>query len=197
MTLATRLTIARLVMAPAFVYFLAKQTATSLWIASILFLLAAATDTADGYLARRTNTVTKAGRILDPLADKVLVGLAYVTFLFMGIHMVKGWMVAAVLGREFLVTGFRQFAGRRGVVIHSSQFGKWKTTLQMALIFVLLLVMTVRSRQDPSPAYWKRPGGDLSDALYVGLIVMTLVTLLSGLDYLWKNRALLRGGARS
>ncbi len=197
MTLATRLTIARLFMAPALVFFVLRQTETSLWIAFSIFVLAAATDTADGYLARRTNTVTHVGRILDPLADKVLVGLAFLTFLGIGVSQVKTWMVAAVLGREFLVTGFRSFAGRRGVVVHSSAFGKWKTTIQMFLIFVLLLVMSVRAGQDPSPAYWKRPGGNLADALYVSLILMTVVTLLSGLDYFWKNRSVLRGGART
>jgi CDP-diacylglycerol--glycerol-3-phosphate 3-phosphatidyltransferase len=197
MTLATRLTVARLFMAPAMVYFLMRQTVGSLWIASAIFVLAAVTDTADGYLARRTNTVTRIGRILDPLADKLLVGLAYVTFLAIGVPMMKGWMVAAVLGREFLVTGFRSFAGRRGVTIHSSQFGKWKTTLQMGLIFALLVVMSIRAKQDPSPAYWKHPGSSTADALYVALILMTAVTLLSGLDYLWKNRAVFQGGARS
>ncbi len=197
MTLATQLTIARLFMAPAMVIFLMRQTVHSLWIASIIFALAAITDTFDGYWARRTNTVTHIGRVLDPLADKLLVGLAYISFLAMGIHMVKMWMVAAVLGREFLVTGFRQFAGRRGVVIHSSQFGKWKTTIQMVLIFALLAIMSWRASQDPSPTYWKEPGSTLADALYGSLILMTVVTLLSGLDYVWKNRSVLRGGAGS
>lgn len=196
MTAATALTTLRLVLAPFFVVFLMKETVGSLWIASAIFLVAALTDTADGYLARRTGTETKAGRILDPLADKLLVGFAYLSFLFLGLPSVKAWMVGSILGRELLVTGFRSFAGRRGVTIHSSPLGKWKTTLQMTLVFVLLVLMSVRAANDPSPAYWKSPGDPLAAALLYGaLVVTTIVTLLSGLDYFWKNRSVLKGGA--
>jgi CDP-diacylglycerol--glycerol-3-phosphate 3-phosphatidyltransferase len=196
MTVATHLTIARLVLTPVFAVFLLRQTVSSLWIASAIFLLAAATDSADGYLARRTNTVTRAGRILDPIADKLLVGLAYLSFLAMGVAPVKGWMVGSILGREFLVTGFRGLAGRRGVIIQPSTFGKWKTTIQMGVVFALLAIMSVRASEDPTPAYWKRPGEPLGDLVYLALILMTAVTLLSGLDYFWRNRGLLRGEAR-
>jgi CDP-diacylglycerol--glycerol-3-phosphate 3-phosphatidyltransferase len=196
MTVATQLTIARLFLAPLFVYFLLRETVHSLWIASAIFVIAALTDTADGYLARRTGTVTAIGQILDPLADKLLVALAYLSFIVIGVAGVKGWMVGSILGREFLVTGLRSFAGRRGVVIHSSPFGKWKTTFQMGVVFGLLLMMSIRAANDPSPAHWKNPGGFLADLSYVALIVTTLVTLLSGFDYVWKNRAILWGDSR-
>jgi CDP-diacylglycerol--glycerol-3-phosphate 3-phosphatidyltransferase len=195
LTAATALTVLRLLLTPFFGIFLLRETRGSLWTASIIFLVAALTDTADGYLARRTGTVTKAGRILDPLADKLLVALAYVSFLFLELPSVKAWMVACILGREVLVTGLRSFAGRRGVTIHSSPFGKWKTTFQMGVVFGLLLLMSIRAATDPAPAYWKRPGDPLAGTLlYAALVVTTLVTLLSGLDYFWKNRGLLRGG---
>jgi len=196
MTVATALTLMRLALAPLFVLFLLRQTASSLWIASAMFVVAALTDTVDGYLARRTGTVTRAGRILDPLADKLLVALAYVAFLLLGLPSVKTWMVGAIVGREVLVTGFRSFAGHRGVTIHSSPLAKWKTTLQMTVVFVLLLLMSVRATSDPAPAYWKHPGGPTAAAvLYGALVVTTVITLLSGLDYFWKNRALLKGQA--
>jgi CDP-diacylglycerol--glycerol-3-phosphate 3-phosphatidyltransferase len=195
MTVATKLTMARLVLAPLFVHFLLRETVHSLWIASAIFVVAALTDTADGYLARKTGTVTKIGRILDPLADKLLVGFAYLSFAVLGVTGVKGWMVGSILGREFLVTGLRSFAGRRGVEIHSSPFGKWKTFLQMGVVFGLLLMMSLRAAGNPSPAYWKDPQGFLADAFYVALIATTAVTLLSGLDYVWKNRRLLWGGS--
>jgi CDP-diacylglycerol--glycerol-3-phosphate 3-phosphatidyltransferase len=195
MTVATGLTVGRLLAAPLFAAFLLRQTAQSLWTASVIFLLAALTDTVDGYLARRTGTVTRIGRILDPLADKLLVALAYVLFLWLELPSVKGWMVACILAREVLVTGFRSFAGRRGVTIHSSGLAKWKTTLQMAVVFGLLLLMSVRAASNPEPTYWKHPGDPLAGALLTGALVLTtVVTLLSGLDYFWKNRALLKGG---
>lgn len=204
MTAATALTIFRLVLTPFFVVFLlwaGDRGATTeavrwLWIASGIFVVAALTDTVDGYLARRTGTVTRAGRILDPLADKLLVASAYVSFLILGLPSVKAWMVATIIARELFVTGFRSFAGHRGVTIHSSPFGKWKTTLQMGFVFVLLAIMSVRAASDPAPSYWKAPEDPLAGAaLYGALLVTTVVTLLSGLDYFWKNRELLRGGA--
>jgi CDP-diacylglycerol--glycerol-3-phosphate 3-phosphatidyltransferase len=193
-TIATALTIGRLLAAPFFAVFLLRQTPHALWTASAIFLLAALTDTVDGYLARRTGTVTRIGRILDPLADKLLVALAYVLFLWLELPSVKAWMVACILAREVLVTGFRSFAGRRGVTIHSSPLAKWKTTLQMAVVFGLLLLMSVRAVTDPAPAYWKHPADPLAGTLlYAAVLVTTVVTLLSGLDYFWKNRALLTG----
>jgi CDP-diacylglycerol--glycerol-3-phosphate 3-phosphatidyltransferase len=204
MTLATVLTIFRLVLTPFFVVFLlwsGERGATTeavrwLWIASGIFVVAALTDTVDGYLARRTGTVTRAGRILDPLADKLLVGSAYVAFLILGLPSVKAWMVGSILAREVFVTGFRSFAGHRGVTIHSSPFGKWKTTLQMGLVFILLTIMSVRAASDPAPSYWMHPSDPLAGAALSGaLLLTTVVTLLSGFDYFWKNRALLRGGS--
>jgi CDP-diacylglycerol--glycerol-3-phosphate 3-phosphatidyltransferase len=192
MTLATQLTTLRFLMAPVFAYFLLRETVTSLWIASAIFVVAALTDTADGYLARRTGTVSQIGRVLDPLADKWLVALAYVAFIVIGVSGVKAWMVGSILGREFLVTGLRSFAGRRGVVIHSTPFAKWKTVFQMGVVFGLLFMMSIRAAANPTPSYWKNPGGFIADLFYLALIVTTLVTVLSGLDYVWKNRALLR-----
>jgi len=203
-TPATVLTLFRLALTPFFVVFLlwaGDRGATTeavrwLWIASGIFVVAALTDTVDGYLARRTGTVTRAGRILDPLADKLLVGSAYVSFLVLGLPSVKAWMVGSILAREVFVTGFRSFAGHRGVTIHSSPFGKWKTTLQMGLVFILLTIMSVRAASDPTPSYWMHPQDPLAGAaLYGGLLLTTVVTLLSGFDYFWKNRALLKGGA--
>jgi CDP-diacylglycerol---glycerol-3-phosphate 3-phosphatidyltransferase len=191
MTLATRLTIARLVMAPLFVIFLLRQTVHSLWIASALFTLAALTDTADGYLARRTGTVTKLGRMLDPLADKLLVVFAYVSFLGLRVPGVEAWMVVIIVARELLVTWLRSFVGRRGVIIHSSPLGKWKTTFQMVVVFGLLALMSIRAAQDPSPAFWKDTEGRATAVVYVALVLTTAITLLSGLDYVWKNRAAL------
>ena len=191
MTLATYLTVARLVMAPLFVIFLLRETVHSLWVASALFTVAALTDTADGYLARRTGTVTKLGRMLDPLADKLLVAFAYISFLILRIPGVEAWMVAIIVARELLVTWLRSFVGRRGVIIHSSPLGKWKTTFQMVVVFGVLALMSIRAAMDPSPAYWQRPGDPYTTILVIALLLTTAITLLSGLDYVWKNRGAL------
>ena len=197
MTVATFLTVIRLLLTPFFVIVVLQQTPQAVWTASAIFTVAAVTDFVDGYLARKTETVTKIGRILDPIADKLLVAVTYLSFLFLGVPSVKAWMVAVILGREALVTGLRSYVGRRGVVIHSSPLGKWKTGLQMGFVFALLVVMSVRAAADPAPSYWKRTGSDVLDAaLLVALLVTTAVTILSGLDYVWKTRSALTGGAR-
>jgi CDP-diacylglycerol--glycerol-3-phosphate 3-phosphatidyltransferase len=197
MTAATLLTVIRLLLAPLFVIVVFRETPRAVWMASMIFTLAAFTDFMDGYLARRTETVTKVGRILDPLADKLLVAVAYLSFLFLGVPSVKAWMVGAILGREFLVTGLRSFVGRRGVVIHSSPLGKWKTGFQMGFVFTLLIIMSIRATSDPTPSYWKHSGNSIVDGILLGgLLVTTAITVVSGLDYVWKTRSVLLGGAR-
>jgi CDP-diacylglycerol--glycerol-3-phosphate 3-phosphatidyltransferase len=194
MTLATRLTILRLVLAPLCAWFLIQQEPRAFAFATAAFVLAAVTDNIDGYIARRTQTETELGRMLDPIADKLLVGLAYVGFFWIGVNSVKAWMVFAILGRELLVTGFRTYAGRRGVVIHSSPFAKWKTTLQMVVALVLLFMITWRAHVNAAPEYWRAPTSALANrALEVAVIATAVVTILSGLDYVWKNRSVFGG----
>lgn len=188
MTLANQLTVARLVMAPLFALFLMRGSVPAIWIAAGLFSLAAITDRIDGWLARRTNTETDLGRTLDPLADKLLVAAAFVVLLLLEVPGIALWMVAVILGRELLVTWLRSHVGKRGVVIHASPFGKWKTTLQMVVIFAFLGLMSIRAALDPSPAYWMRFGDPAAMILTVAMFLTTLVTLFSGLDYVWKNR---------
>jgi len=198
MTLANQLTMGRLVIAPLFALFLMRGSVPAIWIAGGLFTAAAITDRIDGWLARRTNTETDLGRMLDPLADKLLVAAAFVGMLLLDIPGIALWMVAVILGRELLVTWLRSHVGKRGVVIHSSPFGKWKTTLQMVVIFAFLGLMSFRAFLDPSPSYWMRFGDPAETVLEVAMIITTIVTLLSGLDYVWKNRgAILRAPERA
>jgi len=197
MTLANQLTIARLVMAPLFALFLMRGSVPAFWIAAGLFTAAAVTDRIDGWLARRTNTETDLGRMLDPIADKLLVAAAFVGLLLLGVPGVALWMVAVIVGRELLVTWLRSHVGKRGVVIHASPFGKWKTTVQMVVIFAFLGFMSFRATQDPSPSHWMRFGDPAATIFAIAMLVTTIVTLLSGLDYLWKNRgAILRSPER-
>jgi CDP-diacylglycerol--glycerol-3-phosphate 3-phosphatidyltransferase len=193
MTAANILTLGRLLAAPVFVLLLIRETRDSLWIASAIFVLATLTDAFDGYLARRTRTTTPVGRWLDPIADKILISGAYLAFLSLGVPAVKAWMVIVIVGRELLVSALRSLAKRRGVIIHSSQVAKWKTGFQMGVALAILLFMSLRARESASPEYWTRPGGEtFSTALNVALLITIALTVLSGWDYLWKNRAVLR-----
>jgi CDP-diacylglycerol--glycerol-3-phosphate 3-phosphatidyltransferase len=189
MTAATGLTILRLVAAPLFGVLLLRERAGALWGAAALFVLAAVTDKIDGWLARRTGTVTALGRALDPLADKLLVACALVAFVRLGVPGVEAWMVAAILGREVLVTALRSYAGRRGRPLPVSGLGKWKTTFQMAFVAAVLALMSLRAWMDPAPAYWKEPGDALQALVAFAFLVTTLLTIWSGLDYAWRTRS--------
>jgi CDP-diacylglycerol--glycerol-3-phosphate 3-phosphatidyltransferase len=193
MNLANALTMFRLIAAPVFVFLLVRETRQDLWAASILFVVATLTDAFDGYFARRKGTITHVGRWLDPIADKVLICGTYLAFLAMGVPAVKAWMVAAIIGREVLVSALRSLAGRRGIIIHSSQLAKWKTGFQMGVAMAILALMCLRSAANPSPGYWIDPGSEAARTSLVAAILLTItLTILSGVDYVWKNREVFR-----
>jgi CDP-diacylglycerol---glycerol-3-phosphate 3-phosphatidyltransferase len=106
-------------------------------VGAVIFAVASLTDWLDGYLARRRKQVTNFGRLMDPLADKLLVTAAFVSIVQMGLA--PAWMVAVILGREFLVTVLRSIAASRGVVIAASQLGKIKMAAEVTTILALIL----------------------------------------------------------
>lgn len=138
------LTLFRVLVIPLLVACLSSSSATIHRFALLLFILAALTDIFDGVIARRWEVVTDFGKLLDPLADKVLVMTALVMLVAMrvdgtGESMVPGWLVVSLLAREFWVTGLRGAAAARGLVIAASDGGKLKTVLQMVGICFLIV----------------------------------------------------------
>lgn len=178
------LTLLRILSAPVFLVFLLSNSPAHHAVALFIFAGAIATDVLDGYLARRLDCVTDFGKIMDPLADKVVVVTALVSFA--NLDEVPLWMVLAVVARELVITGFRAVAGARGIYIYPTTLAKWKTAFQMAAI-AGILGHSVAAR-------WlaeKWPGA--LDPLVDGAIALTLwvavvLTLATGLWYLWKNR---------
>ncbi|MDH3628672.1 MAG: CDP-diacylglycerol--glycerol-3-phosphate 3-phosphatidyltransferase [Acidobacteriota bacterium] len=106
-------------------------------IAVLIFLVAAATDWLDGYLARRRREVTTLGKLLDPIADKLLTVSAFISLVELGLA--PAWMIVVIVGREFAVSGMRSIAATRGMVIEASVWGKWKTVSQVVAITLLIL----------------------------------------------------------
>ncbi len=137
------LTFLRLILIPVFVAVLIEPSRNSLNIAAVLFVLAAFTDYADGYMARRYAAITDFGKLFDPLADKILVMAALVMLVSLRddtcSSLVPGWMVVLILAREFWITGLRAFAAKDGTVIAAKSGGKVKSFLQMVSILALLL----------------------------------------------------------
>ena len=138
------LTILRLMLIPVFVVLMREPTQSMVYWATGLFIFASFTDFIDGYIARKFGAVSDLGKLLDPLADKILVMAALVMLVAQktdefGEPWVQGWMVVFILAREIWVTGLRAVAAKDGVVVAASNAGKIKSALQMFAIVLLLL----------------------------------------------------------
>jgi CDP-diacylglycerol--glycerol-3-phosphate 3-phosphatidyltransferase len=162
------LTILRILAVPVVVVALGVETAEGDVIAAAVFALAALTDGLDGYIARRRREVTTFGKLMDPLADKLLVTAALVSLV--SLDRLAAWVAMVIIAREFAVTGLRSIAAERGVVISASWLGKAKTGLQVAAIFGVIAF-------EPTPI-----GVDL---LVYAAVAMTLI---SGADYFFGLR---------
>ena len=133
------LTIGRILVIAPFVPLFLGQSDTARWAALALFLVAAATDWLDGYLARRLGQLSPFGRMLDPIADKLLVATA--VLLLVAHHDISGWSIAAALAillRELAVSGFREHLGPLGVVVSVTRLAKWKTAAQLVALTILI-----------------------------------------------------------
>ncbi|MFW6298539.1 MAG: CDP-diacylglycerol--glycerol-3-phosphate 3-phosphatidyltransferase [Bacillota bacterium] len=139
------------------------------WIIAGLFVFASLTDYFDGYLARKHSLVTTFGKFLDPLADKLLVMFALLVLL--DIRMIPMWVVLVILSREFIVTGIRLVSADEGKVIAASQLGKYKTASTMVALILLLIHVEFAGLV----------------MLYIGVAL----TVISGMEYLIKNRSIL------
>ena len=135
--LPNMLTLARIAVIPLFVWFTYDADPLYSLLAAALFTVAAVTDVIDGFLARRWNMITVVGKLMDPLADKLIVMAALVMMTRLG--RIPAWVVIVLLGRELIVSGLRQIAASEGMVISAGQEGKWKTSLQLVGIVSLCI----------------------------------------------------------
>lgn len=178
MNLPNKLTILRVIMVPFFVFFMLTDVggAVNKWISLVLFVVASLTDLLDGKIARKYNLVTNFGKFMDPLADKLLVCAAMICLVEM--EKLAAWIVIVIISREFIISGFRLVASDSGVVIAASYWGKFKTVFQMAMIILLIADL-----------------GGVFDMIGTILVWVALVlTLISLLDYVMKNKQVLTKG---
>ena len=165
----TYLTIARMIISIVFLFFVLLPETWARIVALALFIIGAITDKIDGNWARKKKIVTDLGAFLDPLADKMLINLAFLALVSLGI--VPVWVFAIILVRDFAVDGMRMMVARNGITISASFYGKLKTTVQMTALIILLLNLIVNIE------FFTILG---SIALYLALIL----TAISGADYL-------------
>ena len=175
MNTPNKLTVARLIIVPVLVVFLLTGWGgdTNRYISLALFVVASVTDWFDGYLARKNNLVTNFGKFMDPLADKLLVCSAMICMI--ELNRLPAWFVIIIIGREFIISGFRLIAAENGIVIAANYWGKFKTASQMIMIILLILHF---------------------DGIFVTLeqlfIWLSLaLTIISLITYIWQNKSVL------
>lgn len=144
---------------------------TKEWLALLIFLAAAITDLLDGYLARRRRQVTTLGKLLDPVADKLLISAAFISLVELG--RVPAWMVVIIVGREFAVSGLRSIAIAEGYTIGASDLGKTKMVAQVVSVSLLLVAPLLSA-----PYYWI-----FNEMAYISLYFVVLFAIVSMVDY--------------
>lgn len=189
MNLPNKITISRIFLIPIFILLMTipftwgtldigkAELPISHLVAAIIFIIAAATDWLDGYYARKYNQITTLGKLLDPLADKLLVSAAFILLVEHGLA--PAWVIIIIISREFAVTGLRLVAAGEGIVLAASNMGKIKTTLQILAAILLLL-------HNFPFSFIGFPLATI--VLYLAMII----TAISGYDYFVKNLHVMR-----
>ncbi len=188
MNLANKITLVRIFLVPVILFFLLTNwdlgtltfsdfTITYNQIAAaLIFIIAASTDGLDGYIARKNKIVTNLGKLLDPLADKLLVAAVLISLVQM--DKLNALIAIVIISREFAVTGLRQIALLEGSVVAASKWGKWKTAIQITMLISLLL-------NNFPFAFIDFPFDVISSW------IAALITVYSGIDYFVKNKHLI------
>ncbi|NOX19168.1 MAG: CDP-diacylglycerol--glycerol-3-phosphate 3-phosphatidyltransferase [Chlorobi bacterium] len=190
MILPNHLSTARIILTPIFIFLFLSGDHVLMQISLAVFFVAAITDWYDGWLARKFNYITQMGKFLDPLADKILTASTFFAFAYLDV--LPLWMVWVVVIRDFLITALRLIADFKNHSIKTSRFAQWKTFLQMAFIYFLLVFYILRT---VSYLYNFWPGifNLILDpgVVYYSMLIITLITFLSGLQYIIDNRKMI------
>jgi len=192
MNLPNQLTTARFFLTVIFVVALSTNWPFHFTAGLIVFIAAGVTDYLDGSIARSRNLVTDFGKLMDPLADKIMVAAAFICLV--PLHAIPPWVAILVIAREFLITGLRLLAAGKGTILPSERLGKHKTAWQIITVIFFLLLLSLQEWQradiisstllDPQSFLWVYGGGMI-------LAVTLGLTLTSGCRYLWKHRTLI------
>ena len=175
MNTPNKLTVAIMILVPFLVVFLLTGCGgeANRWICLAIFVAASVTDWFDGHLARKYNLITNFGKFMDPLADKLLV--CYTMICMIEVDKLPAWVVIIIIGREFIISGFRLIAAENGIVIAANYWGKFKTVSQMIMIILLMLDF----------------GGVFAVLTQIFIWLSVALTIISLLTYIMQNRKVL------
>ncbi len=176
MNTANKLTFLRVMMIPIFMFTVLHSSLILNKISLIIFVLASLTDMLDGYIARHYDQITNLGKFLDPLADKLLVISALISFVY--INILSPWVVIIVIGRELMITGFRTIAAKEGIVLAANIFGKIKTVIQMVTIIYTITFYSGLISYN-------------SSIYYLLWSLAVIITVYSGYKYIWDNKKII------
>lgn len=189
MNIANQLTMLRIALTFVFMFFLFVQGLWAKALSLFIFIIAALSDFFDGRIAQKKNMVTDFGKLMDPIADKILVLAAFAAFVQM--QLIEAWMFVIIISREILITSLRLFALNKGKVLSAARAGKHKTVSQMLLIFSILIFIVLKETMLDfftwNPA-WENV---FRQGIYILMLVTVALTLYSGISYLWENRKII------
>jgi CDP-diacylglycerol--glycerol-3-phosphate 3-phosphatidyltransferase len=192
MNLPNLLTLSRIFLSPVFMVLFLIADPISRLLATLVFIIAALTDLLDGYLARKMGTLTNFGKFMDPIADKILVSTAFISFANLGYA--QAWMVTTIIVREFFIIGLRSIAAYKGMMITPSRAAQWKTASQMTVLSMILVFINLKTWMMPAGYDWAIFTSPVTQIVFDVMIFITVVlTVGTGLDYLMKSGNLLKG----
>lgn len=191
MTLPNQLTILRIILTPVFLFFFLSDNSLFIQISLAVYIVAALTDWYDGWLARKFNYITEWGKFWDPLADKILTSAVFIGFVIVGL--LPLWMVFLIIFRDLSVTLLRVYADSRGYTFRTTYYAKWKTMLQMIFLYYLLILYVAKNSIDIYNQYQSIVDIMLNkDLIYFVMLVITVITVHSGISYLLLNKSLIK-----
>lgn len=184
MNTPNKLTVLRVILIPIYMILYLNDSVAAKYAAIAVFVIATMTDQLDGHLARKNNQITTFGKLMDPLADKMLIMAALVSFVEKDVPYITAGVVMIILGRELIVTGIRLIAVGENTVIAASMWGKSKTVSQFILVLSVMIF-------DIVTALFPAAQPVCSVFILIMTIVAVALTIYSGVDYIVKNRALI------
>jgi len=189
-TIANVITTFRILLTPLFIYFLFTQHTYFKIFALLIFIIASVTDAYDGYIARKYSTVSNLGKFLDPLADKILMSAAFISFVVL--NLIPLWMVIFVILRDFIITGLRIAMSAKNTTMETRNSAKIKTGVQIGVVcFILVYIITQEWKIFLGIAPYVKVVKDYY-VIYVLMLLTTIFTVWTGIEYIIINKSIVK-----
>ncbi len=189
-TIANVITTFRILLTPLFIYFLFTQHTYFKIFALLIFIIASVTDAYDGYIARKYSTVSNLGKFLDPLADKILMSAAFISFVVL--NLIPLWMVILVILRDFVITGLRIAMSAKNMTMETRNSAKIKTGVQIGVVcFILVYIITQEWKIFLGIAPYIKVVKDYY-VIYILMLLTTIFTVWTGIEYIIINKSIIK-----